>query len=87
MTRDYQLDADEQARVAPITRDLAQKLYGLRRQFGSDVLATMEASHKEIAEQMNPTQRAAYEKANEQKRKRIVRMLMPDIVPTQQSAH
>ena len=87
LLRDYHLDADEQARIAPITRDMAQKLYDLRRRFGSDVIATMEASHQKISDQMNPSQRAAYAKANEERRQRAVSMLMPKAVSAQQPAH
>lgn len=73
----YQLDADEQARIAPLTQKMAQNLYQLRRQFAAEVLATLDASHEEIGAQMNPTQRAAYAKDNVGRHQRAVAMLMP----------
>jgi hypothetical protein len=82
LTHDYQLDADEQARIAPLTRGMAQKLYALRRQFGTDVLATLDEAHEKIGAQMNPAQRTAYAKANDDRHKRAIGLLMPDPVPS-----
>jgi hypothetical protein len=73
----YQLDADEQARIAPLTREMAQNLYVLRRQFADDVLATTDAAHAKIAAQMSPAHREAYEKDILDRRKRAASMLMP----------
>jgi hypothetical protein len=87
LAHDYQLDADEQARIAPLTQDLAQKLYTLRRNFGADVIATMDDAHQKIGAQMNPTQRAAYEKANAERRKRALGMLLPDASAAGSTAH
>lgn len=82
LAHDYQLDADEQARIRPLTHDMAQKLYGLRRQFATDVLATLDEAHQKIGAQMNPVQRAAYAKANDDRHKRAVGVLMPDPGPS-----
>ena len=87
LTHDYHLDADEQARIAPLTRDIAQKLYALRRRFASDILATMDDSHQKIGAQMTPDQRTAYEKDNRDRRKRTVSILMPETAPSGQAAH
>ena len=77
LTAQYQLDADEQARIAPLTKDMARHLYVLRHQFATDVLDTIDASHAKIAAQMNPAHREAYAKDNLDRRKRAATMLMP----------
>jgi hypothetical protein len=73
----YRLDADEQARIAPLTKKMAQNLYELRRKFAEAVLASLDASHQEIGAQMNPTHRAAYARDNVGRHQRAVAMLMP----------
>jgi hypothetical protein len=73
----YKLDADEQARIAPLTEKMAQTLFQLRKQFAVQALATLDASHAEIAAQMTPEQSAAYVKDNIARRDRAVAMLMP----------
>jgi hypothetical protein len=77
LTAQYSLDADEQARIAPYTKEMAQNLYVLRHQFSTDVLDTIDASHVKIAAQMSPAHREAYEKDNLDRRKRAASMLMP----------
>ena len=78
---DYRLTPDEQQRISPLTREMAQNLYQLRRKFADDVLATLDDSHQKIAQQMTPTQREAYQKANDERRKRALSMLMPQPLP------
>jgi hypothetical protein len=87
LAKDYQLSADEQTRIAPLTREMAQNLYVLRRKFASDVLATLEDSHRKISAQMTPAQQEAYQKANGDRRKRAVSMLMPGTAPTALPPH
>ena len=77
LTAQYHLDPDEQARIAPLTKEMAQNLYVLRHRFGADVLATIDASHAKIAAQMSPDHRAAYEKDNLDRHQRAASMLMP----------
>jgi len=79
----YQLDSDEQARIAPITRDLAQNLFQIRQKFGTDVLATLDDAHAKIAAQMTPAQRDAYLKDVQSKRPQHVAMLLPASAPAQ----
>jgi hypothetical protein len=73
----YQLDAGEQARIAPVTRDLAQNLFQIRQKFGTDVLATLDAAHAKIAAQMTPAQREAYLKDVPAKRQQHAALLLP----------
>jgi len=80
----YQLDADEQARIAPLTQEMAQKLYQLRRKFASDVLATLDEEHTRIAAQMTETQRAAYERDIAERRKRLEAVITPAASPGSQ---
>jgi hypothetical protein len=77
LTSQFNLDADEQSRIAPITKEMAQNLYELRRKFATDVLATIDAEHAKIAAQMTPAQRDAYLKDNVARRARAVAVLMP----------
>ena len=79
----YQLDGDEQARIAPITRDLAQNLFQIRQKFGTDVMATLDAAHAKIAAQMTPAQRDAYLKDVQAKRLQHAAMLLPATAPAQ----
>lgn len=77
----YRLGADEQARIAPLSREMAQNLYALRQKFGVDVLASIDASHEKIAAQMSPAHRAAYQKDNLDRHQRAASMLMPTSTP------
>ena len=74
--KDYQLTPDQQARIEPLTRTMAQRLNQIRTQFGVDVIATVDDYHAKVAEQMNPSQREAYEKANIDRKKRMNSMLL-----------
>jgi hypothetical protein len=82
LTAQYQLDADEQARIDPVAREMARNLYVLRHQFATDVLATIDASHEKIGAQMNPAHREAYEKDNLDRHKRAASILMPPAAGT-----
>ena len=75
---EYRLTPDEQSRIEPLTKEMTRRLYQIRRQFGVDVIATLDDYHGKIAEQMDATQREAYEKANEERKKRMSVMLLPD---------
>jgi hypothetical protein len=83
----YHLDSDEQARIAPLTRELAQNLFQVRQKFAGDVLATIDASHAKIAAQMTPDQRAAYLKDIEVKRQYTAAMLTPTATPAGSAQH
>jgi uncharacterized membrane protein len=76
--REYQLTADEQARIAPLTQEMTQRLYVIRRQFGVDIMATLDDYHQRIGAQMNPDHRDAFQKANEERRKRMSTILLLD---------
>jgi hypothetical protein len=76
--RDYQLSADEQARIAPLIEEMTQHLYLDRRQFGVDILATLDDYHAKIGAQMSPDHRQAYEKANQERKRRMSTMLLLD---------
>jgi hypothetical protein len=73
----FHLDADEQTRIAPITKEMAQNLFDLRHKFALDVLATIDTEHGKIAAQMTPAQRDAYLKDIATRRARAVAVLMP----------
>lgn len=75
---DYQLTPDEQSRIAPLTKEMAEHLYQVRHQFGVDIVATLNDYHEKIGEQMTPEHRAAYEKANEDRKTRMNALLQLD---------
>jgi hypothetical protein len=77
LTAQYHLDSDEQARIAPQTKEMAENLYVLRHQFALDVLDSIDASHVKIGAQMSPEHRTAYEKDNLARHQRAASMLMP----------
>ncbi len=80
---DYELTTDEQNRIAPLVKEMAQHLYQERHQFGADILGTLDEYHRKIGEQMTPEQRAAYEKANDERRKRMSSLLSDPAPSTQ----
>ncbi len=83
-SKDYQLTPDEQSRIHPLTKEMAQHLYQVRQQFGMDILATLDDYHQKIGEQMTPAQREAYDKANADRKKRMSAMLLLDQNPSDQ---
>jgi hypothetical protein len=76
--KEYQLTPDEQARIAPLTQEMAQHLYQTRHQFAVDIISTLDEYHEKIGAQMTPSQREAYEQANAARKKRIGSMLLID---------
>jgi hypothetical protein len=76
LAEQYHLDDDEQKKIAPFTREMAQKLFQDRREFATRVLATLDASHADIAARMSPDHRDAYIKDNLGRRQRAESMLM-----------
>jgi len=82
---EYQLTPEEQARIAPLTKEMAQHLYQLRHQFGTDIIATLDEYHQKVAEQMTPEQREVYAKANEDRKNRMVSLLLADPATSNQS--
>jgi hypothetical protein len=83
---EYQLTPDEMTKIEPLTQQMTQQLYLTRRQFGVDIIATLDDYHHRIAEQMIPEHRAAYEKANVERRKRMSSMLLLDQAPADAGA-
>ena len=49
----FNLNADEQARIAPLIREMTQHLYLVRRQFGVDIIATLDDYHQKIGAQIH----------------------------------
>jgi uncharacterized membrane protein len=76
--KDYQLTPDEQSRIEPLTRAMAQRLYQIRRQFAVDILSTLDDYHQKVSEQLSATQREAYDKATVERKKRMSSMLLLD---------
>ena len=80
LVSEYNLTEDQQKNIAPLTREMAEKMHQLRRQFGEGVVATMDSYHQKVAEQMAPAQREGYEKMNIERHQRAVDTLLPERV-------
>jgi hypothetical protein len=72
---DYQLTPDQQSKIDPLTNAMTQRLFQLRNQFAADVISTMDDYHAKVSQQMTPLQRAAYDKANIDRKQRMSAML------------
>jgi len=82
LVTDYHMSDEEQARIKPLTAAMAQRIFELRRKFGADIIATFDDYHQQVAAQMTPEQREAYQKLNAERRQRMTEMLLPDAKPT-----
>ncbi|HEV3271599.1 MAG TPA: hypothetical protein VGZ93_05400 [Candidatus Methylacidiphilales bacterium] len=75
---DYHLTPDELNRIQPIFKEMAERTYQLRHQFGVDFMASFDEYHEKIAEQLTPEHRAAYEATIADHRKKLAVLLLPD---------
>jgi len=75
---EYHLTPDELNRIQPTIKEMAQHIYQVRHQFGVDVMATLDDYHQQIAAQLTPEHRAAYEKAVAERKKKLASMLLLD---------
>jgi LmbE family N-acetylglucosaminyl deacetylase len=76
--QEYHLTPDEQSRIAPLTQEMTQRLYVIRRQFGVDIIQTMDDYHEKISQQMSPDHRAAYKAVNDARKKWMTSVLLPE---------
>jgi uncharacterized membrane protein len=76
---EFHLTPEEMAKIQPLTRQMAQDLYKVRHQFGVDILSTLDNYHAQIAQQMTPEHRAAYEAAMADRKKKLSLLLLPDL--------
>lgn len=77
----YHLDPAEQAKIAPVTKEMARNLYQIRRTFADNVLAALDDAHAKIGAQMTPEHRAAYQKDNVARHQLAAAMLLPSASP------
>jgi uncharacterized membrane protein len=82
--KEYDLTPDEQTRVAPLTTEMTQDLYRIRRQFGIDIVSTLKDYHEKIGAQMTPEHRQAFQQANVEREKRMSALLLIDDAPAGQ---
>jgi uncharacterized membrane protein len=75
---DYHLTPEELARIQPQIKEMAQHIYLIRHQFGLDMMSTLDDYHQQIAAQLNPEHRAAYQAAIAERKKKLGAMLMLD---------
>jgi hypothetical protein len=75
---DYHLTSDEINRIQPTVKEMAQHIYQVRHQFSLDMMTTLDDYHQQIAAQLTPDHRAAYEAAIAEHRKKLAAMLLLD---------
>jgi uncharacterized membrane protein len=75
---EYHLTPDELNRIQPQVREMAQSIYQVRHQFGVDILAMLDKYHQQIAEQLTPEHREAYDKATADHHRKLSALLLPD---------
>jgi uncharacterized membrane protein len=77
-TDEHHLSPEELQKIQPTLLEMAQNIYQIRRQFGTDMIAALDKYHQQIAEQLTPEHRAAYEQAMADHRKNLSAALLPD---------
>jgi hypothetical protein len=82
---EYRLTPDELQRIQPLIQDMAHQISQVRRQFGVDIMATIETYHQRIAQQLTPDHRAAYLAADEVRRKQMEKMFQLEQNPPDQT--
>jgi hypothetical protein len=75
---DYHLSPDELNRIQPLAKEMTQRVSQIRRQFGIDIISTLDQYHQQISTQLDPEHRAAYDKANDERKKMLTSMLLID---------
>jgi hypothetical protein len=80
----YHLTPDEIAKIQPQIKEMSQKLYQERHQFGVDIVSTFADYHKQIADQLTPEHKDAYVKAVGDRDAKLKALLLPDQASPQQ---
>ena len=76
--RDYNLSPDELVRIQPLIKSMAQHTSQTRHQFAIDIITAYEDYHANIAVQLDPPHRAAYQAATAKHDKELRAMLLID---------
>jgi hypothetical protein len=84
-TKECNLTPEEQARIAPLTAEMAQHLFAIRRQFGIDIVSALKDYHRKIGDQMTPDHRQIFQQANEEREKRMSSLLLLDAAASGQN--
>ena len=61
--------------------EMALNIFQVRHQFGVDIMAKLDKYHQKVAEQLTPEHRAAYEKANAERKTTLAGMLLDQSSP------
>jgi uncharacterized membrane protein len=75
---EFHLTPDEMNKIQPTVLEMAQNIYQIRRQFGTDMIAALDKYHAEVAAQLTPEHRAIYEQAMADRHKILSGVLLPD---------
>jgi len=75
---EFHLTPEELQKIQPTVAEMAQNIYQIRTQFSSDIIAALDKYHQQIAEQLTPEHRAAYEQAMADRHKVLSTLLQPD---------
>lgn len=80
---EYHLTPGEMNRIQPLVKEMTLNTYEVRHKFGVDIIATLDKYHQQIAAQMTPEHRAAYEKAVADRKLKLAGMLLDQSSPDQ----
>ncbi len=83
--KECSLTPEEQTRIAPLTAEMTQHLFNIRRQFGIDIVSTLKDYHQKIGEEMTPDHRQIFQQANEDREKRMSSLLLLDAAASGQN--
>jgi hypothetical protein len=65
-------------KIKPLIQQMTQDLYKTRHEFGVDIMGTLDRYHSEMAAQMTPEHRAAYEAKMMDRRDKLRALLLND---------
>ncbi|MCE0497701.1 MAG: hypothetical protein LV481_07130 [Methylacidiphilales bacterium] len=75
---DYNLSPEESARIQPLIKAMAQQTIQIRHQFALDFITSYEEYHAQIAAQLDPAHRDAYQAATAKRDKELRSLLLID---------
>ena len=75
---EYHLTPEEMEKIRPLTKEMGQHIYQVRHQFGVDIISTLDDYHAQIAAQLTPEHRSAYEAAMAVRKKKLSAVLLTD---------
>jgi uncharacterized membrane protein len=75
---DYQLSPEEVRKIQPLVKQMALDIYKVRHNFGVDIISTLDNYHAQIAAQLTPEHRTAYEAKMAERKQQLTELLLND---------